>query len=214
MDRPVLLLDLDRTLVDLQSSTDYAAAHADVQALLGQWPDADVPESDWDQPTHACMSVLNALVGDDRWTSVSDAIAAHERAAVGRAVVMPTVRESVDRLREVPTAVVTLLPGDVARAALVGCGLGVGPGEAVDLVVGRDARMRPKPWPDGVLSACERLGVAPGSATMIGDSTWDEEAASRAGASFVGVPSSAAGFPPGVRQATTFAEAIAQVLGR
>lgn len=209
----MLLLDLDRTLVDLQSFTDYATALADVRALVGEWPDADVPETDWDRPTQACMSVLHALLGDPRWMVVSDAIAVHERTAVPRGVVMPTVAEALAQLRTVSVAVVTLLPTDVATQALVAHGIGVGPGEPVDLVIGRDARIRPKPWPDGLLAACDRLGAVPGRATMIGDATWDQEAAARAGAAFVGVPSTPAGFAPGVPVVRTFAEAVRLVLG-
>ena len=209
----MLLLDLDRTLVDLQSFTDYAAALADVRALIGDWPDADVPDTDWDRPTQACMSVLHTLLGDPRWNVVSDAIAVHERAAVPRGVVMPTVVEVLERLRPVGVAVVTLLPADVATRVLTMHGIGVGPGEPVDLVIGRDPRIRPKPWPDGLLAACERLGAGPGRATMIGDATWDQEAAARAGAAFVGVPSSPAGFAPGVPVVPTFAEAVRLVLG-
>jgi phosphoglycolate phosphatase-like HAD superfamily hydrolase len=208
----VLLLDLDRTLIDLQSFTDYSAALEDVRALLGEWPGVDVPETDWDRPTQACMSVLHALLGDPRWPEVSDAIAVHERAAMARAVVMPTVPDVLGLLRPVPVAVVTLLHPDVAHEVLVMHGIGVGAGEPVDLVVGRDPLIRPKPWPDGLLAACERLGVDPGRATMVGDSSWDQEAALTAGTAFVGVPSSPARFPPGIPQVRTFAAAIHRVL--
>ena len=208
-----LLLDLDRTLIDLQSFTDYSAALADLQVLLGEWPDADVPDTDWDRPTQACMSVLHSLLGDPRWHAVSDAIAMHERAAVPRAVVMPTVADSLEGLRPVRVAVVTLLPPDVARDVLLEHGIGVGVGEPVDLVIGRDARIRPKPWPDGLLAACTQLGTRPEHAIMIGDATWDQEAAARAGADFIGVPSSPASFAAEVAVAPTFASAIGRVLG-
>ena len=62
-----LLLDLDRTLVDLQSFTNYSAALADVQDLVGEWSDVDVPTTDWDRATMSCMSVLHAFFGDARW---------------------------------------------------------------------------------------------------------------------------------------------------
>ena len=78
----VLLLDLDRTLVDLQSYTNYAAALADVQALVGEWSDVDVPTADWDRATMSCMSVLHAFFGDARWSRISETIARHERAAI------------------------------------------------------------------------------------------------------------------------------------
>jgi phosphoglycolate phosphatase-like HAD superfamily hydrolase len=206
-----LLLDLDRTLVDLQSFTDYAAALADVEVLVGAWSDADVPDTDWDRPTQACMSVLHAVLGDPRWHEVSAAIAVHERAAIPRSHPMPTVLESVDRLAEVPTAVVTLLPVDVASDTLLANGIGVGPGQAIDVVIGRDPVIRPKPEPDGVLRACRLLEVEPGAAVMIGDSTWDAEAADRAGVAFIGVPPAA--FAPQRRTADTLAQAVRAAIG-
>jgi phosphoglycolate phosphatase len=203
-----LLLDLDRTLVDLQSFTDYASALTDVQRLLGEWPEIEVPETDWDRPTQACMAVLHALLDDARWPEVSGAISAHERAAIPQATVMPTVLATLPDLVGTPVAVVTLLPVDVAIEVLVASGIGVGPGSAIDLVVGRDPRIRPKPEPDGLVEACRRLGVRMDETTMIGDSTWDQEAADRAGIAFIGVPSSPAGFGPGVVTAPDFATAV------
>lgn len=206
-----ILLDLDRTLVDLQSFTDYAAALVDVETIVGAWPDADVPDTDWERPTQACMSVLHSLLGDPRWHEVSAAVAVHERAAIPQSHVMPTVLETVDLLIPVPTAVVTLLPVDVATEVLVTHGIGVGAGRAIDLVVGRDAVIRPKPEPDGILSACRRLGVPAGDAVMIGDSSWDAGAADRAGAAFIGVPPAA--FGADRLTADTFAEAVRLALG-
>jgi HAD superfamily hydrolase (TIGR01509 family) len=49
-------------------------------------------------------------------------------------------------------------------------------------VVTRDDAVAPKPAPDGVLLACERLGVAPNEALMVGDYALDVEAGRRAGA--------------------------------
>jgi phosphoglycolate phosphatase-like HAD superfamily hydrolase len=207
-----ILLDLDRTLVDLQSFTDYSAALADVEALVGAWSDADVPDTDWDRPTQACMAVLHSLLGDPRWREVSEAIASHERAAIPQSRPMPTVLDELDRLARLPTAVVTLLPVDVATQVLVANGIGVGPGAPVDLIVGRDPVIRPKPEPDGVLAACRRLGASPGESVMIGDSTWDAEAARRAGVGFVGVPADA--FDDGTRTAPTLADALDLVLGQ
>ena len=206
-----ILLDLDRTLVDLQSSTDYAAALADVQALVGRWDAADVPDTDWTGPTQACMSLLHSLLGDPRWHEVSAAIAVHERAAIPQSVPMPTVPETVERLRALPTAVVTLLPIEVATDVLVANGIGVGPGQPIDLVVGRDAAIRPKPEPDGLLAACRRLGVPAQDAVMIGDSSWDAGAADRAGVAFIGVPPAA--FGPDRHTTETFTDAVRLAMG-
>lgn len=206
-----LLLDLDRTLVDLQSFTDYSAALADVEALLGSWSESDVPETDWDRPTMACMSVLHSLLGDPRWEEVSAAIAAHERAAIPQSVVMPTVSASREALREVPVAIVTLLAAELVPEVLAAHGIEVG--REVDVVVGRAWDVRPKPEADGLLAACAALGVAPETAVMIGDSSWDAEAASRAGIRFVGVPSAPGGLPGSPEVQPTFAAAVAAALG-
>ena len=209
-----LLLDLDRTLVDLQSFTDYAAALRDVQQLTGEWVTAEVPETDWDQPTMACMSVLHSLLGDPRWQDVSDAIAVHERAAIPQSVVMPTVLESRETLRQVPVAIVTLLAPELVADVLAAHGIDVGEraGAEVDVVVGRASHVRPKPEADGLLAACAALGVAPADAVMIGDSSWDAEAAERAGVPFIGVPSSPGGLDGVVHQEPTFADAVAAAI--
>lgn len=206
-----LLLDLDRTLVDLQSFTDYAAALDDVRALLGSWPDVDVPETDWDGPTLACMSVLHSLAGDERWPEVSAAIARHERAGIPLSVAMPTVVEAREILKSVPVAVVTLVAPDVVPDALAQHGIRVG--REVDIVVGRSSEVPPKPQPDGLWLACRMLGVEPSDAIMIGDSSWDAEAALRAGVAFIGVPSSPGGLPDVQATERTFAAAVVRALG-
>ncbi|HEV8023770.1 MAG TPA: HAD family hydrolase [Candidatus Nanopelagicales bacterium] len=181
-----LILDLDRTLIDLQSFTDYQAALADVQSLVGDWADVDVPVTDWDRATFSCMAVLHVFLEDPRWQAISEAIAVHERAAISQSHLMPTVADCTSVFCAIPTAVVTLLPTDVAIAVLDFHNLDLG--REIDVVIGRNPRIRPKPEPDGVLEACRRLAVPPDEAVMIGDSTWDAEAALAAGASFVGVP--------------------------
>jgi len=44
-----------------------------------------------------------------------------------------------------------------------------------------------KPAPELFDQACERLGVSPGAALVVGDSVWDGKAAERAGIRFVGL---------------------------
>ena len=206
-----LLLDLDRTLIDLQSFTDYEAAIDDVRGLVGSWQDVQVPDTDWDRATVACMAVLHAFLDDPRWNDISDAIAVHEREAISESHVMPTVLDARPTLVTSATAVVTLLPADVAIAVLDYHELEIG--REIDFVVGRDPRIKPKPEPDGVLEACRLLGVQPQDALMIGDSTWDAQAALAAGAAFVGVP--ADGFDgavrPQIRTADTLVQALTEV---
>ncbi len=192
-----LLFDLDRTLVDVQSFTDYAAARLDAGAVVGHdRAMAAVPTTDWSSDTQAAMALLVTYAGDPRWDALSEAIAVHELAAVSRSTPMPTLAAAWALSASVPRAVVTLVPEHVARAALAAHGIDASPD--VLAVVGRRAGQRPKPAPDGLLSACEVLGVDPAGAVMIGDSTWDAEAAHAAGSRFVGVP-----FHPGALSGET-----------
>ena len=55
------------------------------------------------------------------------------------------------------------------------------------MLVGGTDVPRAKPAPDLVLRACERLGVAPGEAILVGDTRFDREAAAAAGVRFVGL---------------------------
>lgn len=182
------IFDLDRTLVDLQSFTDYAAALRDVSALVGEQERAAVPDADWDAPTLSTMAILVALAGDERWEAASRAVAAHERAAIPQSRAMPGLASLEDALAGAPRAVVTLLPEDVARETLAHHGI------HVDVVVGRDPLIPAKPSGAGLVVAADRLGVPVSECVMIGDSTWDHAAAVDAGAAFIGVPVSSTAF--------------------
>ncbi|MDJ0788244.1 MAG: HAD family hydrolase [Myxococcota bacterium] len=95
----------------------------------------------------------------------------------------PAVPRVFEVLRErgLPSAVVTNTPNPLATDL-------VRRAEATpDHVIGGSDTPNPKPAPDMVLLACERLGVAPGEALLIGDSRYDREAAHAAGTPFVGL---------------------------
>jgi phosphoglycolate phosphatase len=201
-----ILFDLDRTLVDVQSFTDYGAALADVEALVGTWPKVLVPTTGWDRPTRACMEVLVSLSGDPRWQEVSDLIERHEHAAVDHSVRMPGLAEALAATRGRPRAVVTLLPAGAARRVLDHHGVDI------PTVVPRRAELRPKPAPDSVLEACRLLGVAPAEAVMVGDSTWDLDTARSARVCFVGVTNRGPSeFPPGTDMVADLAELAARL---
>lgn len=63
----------------------------------------------------------------------------------------------------------------------------LGVGSLVTAVVGGDETARPKPFPDALALAAERLGVATGRLLMVGDSLTDQGAARSAGCPFVAV---------------------------
>lgn len=177
-----LLLDLDRTLIDVQTYTDYQAALEEVTELMGGVSEIDVPATNWDSPTRACMQILVALSGHTRWEQVSSVIEGHELAALPEAIPMvglPTLVQSLPR--ELPTAVVTLL-GPTATDRVLAM-------HDVPFAtrVPRRPDLTPKPAPDQLEAACRLLGVTPGDTVMVGDSTWDLRAAESAGVGFIGV---------------------------
>jgi len=176
-----VLFDLDRTLVDLQTYTDYGAAWEDTEAMIGSWDDLPTPETDWDAPTQRCMSILVALSGDPRWSRVSEAIAVHEMAAVAASHAMPRLAEALELAQGIPRAVVTLVAEAPARAVLARHGVDI------PVLVPRRPDLRPKPAADQLREACRLLRAAPSRTVMIGDSTWDAGAAAGAGCGFVGV---------------------------
>lgn len=176
-----IIFDLDRTLVDVQNYTDYSAALADVQEEIGTWDHAPTPDTDWDLPTHQCMAVLFSLSGDPRWTRVSEIIEGHEYGGVEQSQPMPMLAEALELTVGLPRSVVTLVPPGAARAALDAHRV------YIPILVGRQASMRPKPSPDQLLEACRQMGVDPSETVMIGDSTWDQDAAAAAGCRFIGV---------------------------
>ncbi len=81
----------------------------------------------------------------------------------------------------VGVGVVTNTPSPLARRVLEGLDL------APDELVGGSDVPAAKPAPDMVLRACGLLGVAPAEALMVGDSTYDRQAAGAAGVRFAGL---------------------------
>jgi len=82
--------------------------------------------------------------------------------------------------RGIAVAIVTNTTSALARETVRGAGL------EPDLLVGASDVPHGKPAPDMVLLACERLGVPPGRALLVGDSRFDRAAARAAGVRFVG----------------------------
>ena len=77
--RPPVLLDLDRTLVDLQTFTDYDAAWTEVRALVDPVLAEGGPATTWTSATRACMGVIASLRDEALWHQVSAVIASYER---------------------------------------------------------------------------------------------------------------------------------------
>lgn len=201
----ILLLDLDKTLVNSEDYTDYCAAVDEVRAWLGgELPQREGPATDWGRCALQAMEILVAMSGSERWTEASATIEAFEHRAVETSAAMPGLVEFLAATASCRRAVVTLVGQSAAEAIVRRHGI------ATDAVVGRRPELRPKPHPDQVVAALAALGADAKSAAMIGDSSWDEAAARAAGVRFVGVsnrkPTSQ--FPDGVPVAADLFEVM------
>lgn len=93
---------------------------------------------------------------------------------------VPAVFERL-RARDIRTAVVTNTQTSLASRLVKRAGA------RPDVIVGGGDAPKPKPAPDPVLLACERLAAPTEGSWMVGDSVYDQKAAEGAGVLFVGV---------------------------
>ncbi len=178
----VVLLDLDKTLVNVEDHVDYCAAVEEARRVAGRGSEVEVPEAPWGRCALEAMRLLVALWEDrERWERASEAIEGYELRGATASHPMPGLDVFLEALGERPRAVVTLLGPRAAAAVLGRHRIGA------DAVVAREVALRIKPYPDQVLEALRRLGADPREALMVGDSEWDGLAARAAGVSFLGL---------------------------
>ena len=108
---------------------------------------------------------------------------AHFMAQATHLRVDPAAGEVVRALRGrgLAQALITNTPGPLADEIVAFAGL------ALDAIVGGTDVPRGKPAPDMVLEACRRLRVDPAAALVVGDSSYDRDAAAGAQVRFVGL---------------------------
>jgi phosphoglycolate phosphatase len=108
---------------------------------------------------------------------------AHFREHETLATATPGAKSLLDDLdvRGIPTAVITNTHSQVARPLL----------EALDLIphalIASDDVENPKPAPDMIFRGCQVLGLTPWDVLIVGDSTFDQQAAAAAGSPFAGI---------------------------
>ncbi len=178
-----VLVDLDGTLAD--TLPEIAAA---IDATLA---DAGRPPVDRSVVAEAVGEGSSMLVdrvlgpgAAARWLPV---YLAHYRARNGSgATLYPGAREGLDAFRAMGLAVacVTNKPRELVGPLFATLGIDA----LFDTIVGGGDTVEQKPKPAPVLAACERLGVAPHEAVLVGDSINDARAARAAGATSLTVP--------------------------
>lgn len=168
-----LIFDMDGTLIE--SSTVIPDAYiACIRALGGpHYTSEQIVDAYSVGPPEA---MLTHLLG--RRSLEAEVDDYHDRLArtARRATVYPGIRETLAALEgRVPLAVFTGASTRACRILLEAAGLSA----RFDVFVGADEVTRSKPHPDGILLACERLGVEARYVAYVGDAPGDLEAARR-----------------------------------
>lgn len=177
---PGLLLDLDGTLVD--SVYDHIIA----------WDEA-FHEAGYNTPlwrVHAAIGMgsrqLVTWVLGGHVPEIDEIADAHRERFLERADELRATRGAVELLddlerRKVAFRIATSAESEVGDALVEALGRRGLP------TVDASSVQSPKPAPDLLLAACQQLGVDPLQATLVGDSPWDAEAASKIGMRTVAV---------------------------
>jgi pyrophosphatase PpaX len=178
---PVVLFDLDGTLVDSGAMILASMRHATRTVLAREFPDevllAHVGGASLDEQ----MRALDPARVDDLVASYRE----HNGPLHDDLQPCEGVVDVLERLHDEGRrlGIVT-----AKRQATVGLAFRVLPlAHLFDAVVASDDVARNKPYPDGILRALELLDATPDEAAYVGDSPFDVEAAKRAGVHSVAV---------------------------
>ena len=128
------------------------------------------------RPEEGILEAIEAM-DPPRRDEANMRLGAHELSAARRAPAMPGAAEVVGRIRRAGLPVALLTRNTREAMATVVARLGV----EFDLAWSREDGPI-KPEPDGVLRACEALGIAPRHTACVGDFHYDIIAANAAGA--------------------------------
>jgi len=175
-----LVFDMDGTLFDSTDCVTTAYRRAVVAAGGPSHTSSDVIAAYRLGPPAV---ILEHLLGRPATSDDEDAYLALLREHQDLILVYDGIRDLLGELASasVPVAVFTGASTAAARQLLAATRLL----NCFSVVVCGDEAARSKPEPDGILLACDRLGVPPRSTAYVGDSPFDMEAARRSGAAAI-----------------------------
>jgi HAD superfamily hydrolase (TIGR01509 family) len=188
-DQPVVLLDVDGTLVD--------SNYLHVDAWVRAFSDVGLTVDAW--RVHRAIGMgstqlVDALAGDDAdrvRDSVTDAHSSYYAAVADRLRPFAGARELVRALAERgarPVLATSAAPDELERLRAV-----LDVDDELYAVTGGGDVESAKPEPDLINAALEAAGVSADRAVLVGDTVWDVEAARRAGVPCVTVRSGGVG---------------------
>jgi pyrophosphatase PpaX len=178
---PVVLFDLDGTVIDTGAIILASMRHAAETVIGGEYSDEQLLAAVGGPGLEAQMQALDPNRSDELvrvYRAHNEPL--HETIAVcaGMDSVLDELKERGHRLGIVTAKRRTTVDLAFARLPIE---------HLFDTVVGGDETERHKPDPQPLLLALERLGADPGQAAYVGDSPFDMQAAKAAGLYAVGV---------------------------
>lgn len=178
MPRSAFLFDMDGVLTD-SFDVWFEVMNATARELGSPAIRREQIESTWGQ---GIRDDVETYYSGATLAEVQAAFLKHFEPSRGFVKMMPGADRVLDRLRATghSVAVVTNTPRDLAEGMLVAAGLNW------DEIVGGTDVPSAKPAPDMVFRALDQFGVSAESAIMVGDSTYDRDAANAAGVAFIG----------------------------
>jgi pyrophosphatase PpaX len=178
---PVVLFDLDGTVIDSGAIILASMRHAAETVVGGEYEDADLLKAVGGPGLEAQMMALDPDRAEELvrvYREHNEALHETLECCAGMDEVLATLKDRGHRLGIVTAK--RRLTVDLAFARL--------PIEQLfETVVGGDETTHHKPHPEPLLLALERLGASPQDAAYVGDSPFDMEAAKAAGLYAIGV---------------------------
>jgi pyrophosphatase PpaX len=178
---PVVLFDLDGTLIDSGPIILASFRHATSTILGRQIDDAELLAHVGGSTLHDQMRVFDP----DRVEELDACYRAHNEPAHAELAAFAWIDPLLARLREEGRrlGIVTAKHRATVELAFARCALE----RYFDVVVSSDDTARQKPHPEPILKALELLGARPEEAAYVGDSPFDIRAAKAAGVFAIGI---------------------------
>lgn len=171
-----VLFDLDGTLVDSYAALTASVNHLRARYGLEPLEEAQVREEvGW-----GLRNLLAKTVPGVPFEEAARQFAEHHATVVfDQTRLLPGVAETLRRLHQegLKLGVVSNKPEPFVRALMEHFGLA----PLLEVMMGPESAPHPKPHPDLLLKALERMGLQPEEALYVGDMTIDIETARRAG---------------------------------
>jgi pyrophosphatase PpaX len=178
---PVVLFDLDGTVIDSGAIILASMRHAAETVVGGEWTDAELMKAVGGPGLEAQMVELDPHRVDELvrvYRAHNEPLHDTLECCAGMDVALAELKERGHRLGIVTAKRRSTVELAFARVPIE---------HLFETVVGGDETAEHKPSPEPLLLALERLGASPGETAYVGDSPFEMEAAKAAGVAAIGV---------------------------